>query len=287
MIRRLGYFIVVSVVVSLFLSGATSAVEKDRGLLVTPLRDYITVDPGKTGAYKIGVANLTHEPMDVTLYTEQFSVANYTYDYKFDEPKEDWIKLQATQLQLTPGKSKEVPYIISVPKDASPGGHYFTIFAAAKVDGGKEIRAAVVLYVTVSGDLIQTSAIEKENIPAVSFGGNIPFKLDVKGTGNTHFFIYVSGRLETWWGSASAPEAAHLLLPNTTRTVGSEIASPVLPGIYKAVYGYRAENGHRTERSKWIVYLPLWSVAIPLGLAWLIFLIVKRRRRLAFKKTNT
>jgi hypothetical protein len=289
-VRRFRYFIVVSIVVSLLFSSAVSAVDssqKDRGLLVTPLRDYITVDPGKTAEHKIGVANLTPGSMDITLYVEQFSVANYTYDYKFDTPKEDWIKLQTTQLQLTSGKSKEVLYKISVPKGAAPGGHYFTIFAAAKVNDAKEIRAAVVLYVTVSGDLIQTSTIEKEKVPGISFGGNIPFSLDVKGTGNTHFFVYVSGRLETWWQAPKASETAHLLLPKTIRTVGSEIASPVLPGVYKAVYGFRTESGQRTERSKLIVYLPPWSIAIPVGVGWFVFLLIKRHKRLSHDKLNT
>lgn len=290
MLGRLRYCIVVSVIVSLFISTVASAVDasqKDRGLLITPLRDYIDVDPGKTADHKVGVANLTPNPMDITLYVEQFSVADYTYDYTFDAPKEDWIKLQTTQLHLASGSSKEVPYTITVPKKGIPGGHYFTIFASAKVGDGKEIRAAVVLYVTVSGDLIQTSKIKKEEIPAISFGGDIPFSLDVRDTGNTHFFIYVSGRLETWWGSQSAVEMAHLLLPKTTRTVGSEIASPVFPGVYKAVYGYRTERGERTERSKMIVYLPPWSIAIPVGLAWFIILLVKRHKRLSQNKLNT
>lgn len=287
MVRRLRYFIVVSMIVSLLINGTAFAAGKDRGLLVTPLRDYITVDPGKTGEHQIGVANLTPNPMDITLYAEQFSVANYTYDYHFSAPKEDWVKLQTTHLQLKPEASKQVSYKIIVPKGAAPGGHYFTIFASAKVSQSKEIRAAIVLYVTVKGDLIHTSTIEKEKIPTVSFGGNIPFSLDVKDTGNTHFFVYASGHLETWWQTPQAPEAAHLLLPKAIRAVGSDIASPVLPGIYKAVYGYRAENGQRTERSRLIVYLPPWSIAIPIGIGWFIFLLLKRHKRTEHNKLNT
>lgn len=274
----------------MFISSAVFAADttpKDRGLLVTPLRDYIKVDPGESANDKIGVANLTPNPMDITLYAEQFSVADYTYDYQFSAPKEDWVKLQTAQLHLTAGGSKEVPYTITVPKKGAPGGHYFTIFASAKVGDGKEIRAAVVLYVTVNGDLIQTSKIKKEVIPVVSFGGNIPFSLDVRDTGNTHFFVYVSGRLETWWPGQPASETAHLLLPKTTRTVGSEIASPILPGVYKAVYGYRTESGQRTELSKIIVYLPVWSIAIFVGLGGFIVLFLKRRKHSSHKKVNT
>ena len=288
--RRLRYFVVVSVVVSLFLNSVVSAATtppNDRGLLVTPLRDYIAIDPGKTVEHKIGVANLTPNPMDISLYAEQFSVADYTYDYKFDTPKEDWIKLQTSQLQLASGASKEVPYTISVPIKGAPGGHYFTIFASAKVGDGKEIRAAVVLYMTVSGDLIQTSVIKKEIIPTVSFGGDIPFSLDVHDTGNTHFFVYASGHIETWWHMQPASETAHLLLPKTTRTIDSEIASPMLPGVYKAVYGYRTETGQRTEHSKLIIYMPVWSIAVLLGLVWLVVLFMKRRKRVSKDKLNT
>lgn len=275
-------FIAVLAVVSVLASSVASAESTPsagRGLLVTPLRDYIHVDPGKTANDKIGVGNLTSQAMDVTLSTQQFSVADYTYDYKFSAPKENWVKLQETQLHLAPGVSKEIPYTVAVPTKGAPGGHYFTIFASASVGGGKEIRAAEVLYVTVTGDLIQTSTIKKEELPRVSFGGNIPFSLDVRDTGNTHFFVYASGHLETWWSTGQASEEAHLLLPKTTRTVSSEIASPLLPGVYKAVYGYRTESGERTERSKFIVYLPVWSIVAFVGLCGLVALFVKKRKR--------
>jgi hypothetical protein len=285
MVRRYGCLLLVSLLAMSLLivpisQAATSP--KSEGLLITPVREYSSVAAGTTQSNILTVANITNKPIVVTLSVEQFSVADYTYDYTFMPAKEDWVKMQVTQFTLQPDKSQVVPYAIMVPANAAPGGHYFTIFATASLHTGaisSDVRVATVLYVTVAGKLIKTSRIKKETIPWISFGSDIPFTLDVQDTGNTHFFIYTSGKLIGWTARPAIEEPAHILLPGTIRTVESRIVTPLLPGVYKAEYGYKTDGGQTVNRSSNVIYLPPWSLAIPLGLGWILFILLQRRKQ--------
>jgi len=241
------------------------------GLLITPLRTYVTVDPGKQQNGSFTVADLTDKPMDVSISYEQFSVADYTYNYEFKPPIESWITFDQPQLTLKSGTSQEIHYTISPPKDAKPGGHYFTLLATTTVANGgapSRIRTALVLYATVNGDLQLTGQIVAQHIPWLAVGSEVSFSLDVKDTGNTHYFAYTIGQLYGPSAKGEAQETTHLLLPGAIRTIGSAIPAPLLPGIYKITYGYRTDDGQTIQRTGFITYLPLWSLLIPLGLAF-------------------
>jgi hypothetical protein len=254
---------------------------KNKGLFVTPVREYVDIAAGQSKNGTMTIANITDDPIIVTLSVEQFSVADYTYDYTFNEVKEDWIKFQSVQVALQPNKSQNVPYTIAVPTGATPGGHYFTLFATASLGKGtvtSTVRAATVLYVTVNGQLQRTSTIEKETIPWISFGGDIPFTLNVRSTGNTHFFTYVSGRLSGIFVKQDNKEETHILLPGTVRTIGSSIAAPLLPGVYPATYGYKTDDGQWVNKTKYVVYLPPWAIAIPIGGIWMGVILLRRHK---------
>lgn len=253
---------------------------KNKGLFISPLRSYIHVAANSAQHGTFTVANNTASPMSIDLSVEQFSVADYTYDYQFERAKEDWVKISQTQLELAPDKSQNLNYTVATPPKATPGGHYFTIFATAHLQGNpSQIRAATVLYVTVEGALVKTSIVNHTSVPSFSFGRDIDFSLDVKNTGNTHFFTYTSGTLSGFSANSDAPESTNLLLPGTSRIIGSTIRAPLLPGIYKATYGYRIDDGQRVQRSSYIVYIPPWSLLVPIGIAWFVYALHHYRKR--------
>lgn len=252
---------------------------KNKGLFITPLRNYLSVQPGKTASGTFTVANITDQPATIDLSVEQFSVQDYSYDYQFTPPRDDWVKLNKTQTTLQPNKSESIAYTIAAPATATPGGHYFTLIATTQIPGNPNtIRAATVLYITAEGKLLRTSSIVRTSIPAMSFGTDITFTMDVKNTGNTHYFVYVSGRLEGLSAKSDQPHITNLLLPGKTRTASSTIPAPLLPGIYQAVYGFKVDDGQIVERKQIIWYLPPWSLLVPAGIIWLVFVLRKRRR---------
>jgi len=272
--------LLVGAVLSCLPGGCSDALDaKNRGLFITPIREYITVTPGKSSTGTVTVANLTKEPMDVTLSTEQFSVADYTYDYLFQLPHEDWIKITTPTVRLAAGESRQVSYQTVIPKNAEPGGHYFTVLASTSPHPNEAVRAAAMLYVTVSGKLIKTSTLLSDTVPFISLGGDIPFRFDVRNTGNAHFFAYVSGKLEGLSAQRERNDAAHIVIPQTTRVLEGVFTAPLIPGVYKAKYGYKTDEGVSIIREKYIVYAPLWGWAIVAGMLGLLITWANRRHR--------
>lgn len=265
------------------------AVQEERGLLITPPRQYLDVIPGKTTKSSLTIANLTDNPLDVSLSVEQFSVADLTYEYAFEAPKENWISLETTQVTLKKTESRAISYVINAPENARPGGHYFTIFASTTLGEGKKVRTATVLYVTAAGEVTKNSSIVRSNLPFVSFGGDLPLQLDIKNTGNTHFIVYVAGAVQGLlpFSSPKPNEVAHVLLPDTTRRIDGKITSPLLPGVYKVEYGYRNEDGLEVKQMQHLLYTPPWSLALVAGLIWLVILLVKRRKNVAGTTTDS
>lgn len=261
----------------------------DRGLLITPPRQYLTVDPGKSTKSSITIANLTENPLNVTLSVEQFSVADYTYDYTFESPKEKWISLEATQVTLKKTESRAISYAVNPPVNAQPGGHYFTIFASADLGEGRKVRTATVLYMTASGAVSKQSSIIKSSAPFISFGSELPFEMDIKNTGNTHFIAYTSGTIQGLlpFQGQQPNEIAHVVLPDAVRRINEEATTPLLPGIYKFVYGYRDEDGKEVRQWQHLLHLPIWSIVFLAGAAWLVALLVRKlKRRVSFKKAT-
>jgi len=236
----------------------------EKGLLITPLRQYLSASSGQTIKSSVTIANLTDQPLTVTMSVRQFSVTDYVYNYKFEAPKNDWLHLDLTSVTLLPNQSQTVPYHMQIPVGSAPGGHYYTLFASANVSNGginTTIQAADLLYMTVKGSLVQTSRLENSSIRHISFGHSVSFSLQPIDTGNVHYFIYVSGQLHGLFVKATPTPDTHLLLPGKVRAVSSSIAAPLLPGIYKATYGYRTDSGQNITRSSVVVYIPPWFIA--------------------------
>jgi len=261
---------------------AASQPPKNRGLFITPIRQYLKINPRQKQDGSLTVADITDKAIIVTMSYEQFSAADYTYDYQFKPPTDKWITFSQTQVQLGPDKSQTIHYTVDVPKNASPGGHYFTLFATTTFTNDaapSKVRAASVMYVTVAGDLRLTSQIIAQHVPWLALGNSIDFSLDLKDTGNTHFFVYTSGRLSGPSAKGPGEETVHLLLPSATRNVAGNTPAPFLPGVYKMTYGYRTDDGQIIQRASLLVYLPPWSWAIPVGVGFLVWWWRGRRRR--------
>lgn len=252
----------------------------NKGLFITPARTYTTVNPGSTAHGGITVANYSGHPLNITLSVDQFSVADYTYDYSFSAPKEDWLKLSLTQTSLQPGQNVTINYTAAPPANTTIGGHYFAIFASAvAADGSNKdmLRATTVMYVTVNGALHRDSEITDSSVPVVAFG-DIDYTQDVKNTGNTHFFIYSAGSFNGMPQQKDATHA-HLLLPGAIRKVSGTIAAPLLPGVYTATYGYTTEDGQVVQRTSRVIYLPWWTALFVVGMLWIAIVLWRRFKR--------
>ncbi len=267
--------------VLLAVPAAASAVNNttgSKGLSISPLRQYLQIDAGHAKTSSITIGNLTDKPLGIALSVKQFSVANYTYDYQFSNPQNNWLQLDQTQIVLAPGQSRKLLYTVAVPTGTAPGGHYYTLLASANITTGElksTVQAAMPLYVTVNGTLIKTGHLQSSSIQRVVFGSNITYTLNPINTGNVHYFVYATGTLHGPLTKTVARTASHLLLPGAVRRMSGTISSPVLPGVYRASFGYKTDAGSSVMQSRYIVFIPPWFIALIL----IILLFASKFRR--------
>jgi hypothetical protein len=265
---------------------------KERGLLISPIRSYEALDAGDTKTRSVTVANMTNKPIVVTMSLEQFSVADYVYDYRFSQPKNNYVRLVENRIELKPFESHAVPYVIDLPATAAPGGEYYTFFASATLGSGTlngTVRAASLLYLTVNGDLIQTGDVVKSSIPWVIFTPQIPYTIDIKNTGNVHYFANFTGSVAGAFYNSSPTGTSQLLMPKTTRRITGTVTSPLLPGVYKLNFGYTTDSGAKVSRSQYFLFLPPWFLVL-LAVAGYVFgkrYIKRRSARAETKKEPT
>jgi len=260
---------------------ATSA-PKDKGLLITPLRQYINLNAGSQKATSFTIANLTSAPLTINLSAKQFSVTDYTYDYRFAEPQTDWLKLSSGQITLQPNQSHDITYTIAIPAHTAPGGQYYTLFASANVSSGglkSTVQAATLVYLTVNGSLTRTSQLHQAHVQHLSFGKQINYSLEPINTGNIYYFIYVNGQLHGLSAKGATNPVTHILYPNKVRRLNGAIPAPILPGIYHATFGYKADGGQSITRSSYVIFIPPWFIALLLATTLLLAKYFSKRKR--------
>jgi hypothetical protein len=262
----------------------------NRGLYISPLRSYLSVNAGDSLVRSFRVANLTEKPMTVTTSLEAFSVADFAYDYQFSKPKNDWIELVDKQFTLKPLEGREVPYRLNIPKNAPAGGQYYTLYASTDLgDTGLEgtVRAATLLYLTVNGTLTRTSQIVKSSLFPIVVGTQIPYSLDVKNTGNIHYFAYFSAKVDGLFYHREPTGTSQLLMPDKIRQIKNTIPSPFIPGVYKVTYGYSPDQGDAVYKTSYVVVLPPWFVILATIIAVIVIRITARRRATHITSTST
>lgn len=261
---------------------AQQTLPTNKGLLVTPVRQYIDVVAGVPQAGSLTVGNFTDKPLTVTLSVEQFSVSDYAYEYLLSSSKTNMILLSTPTVTIQKNENKKIPFTILAPPDTAPGGHYYTILASASItEGGvsSKVQAGSPLYITVAGKHITTNKLVGGSLQKFNIGASIPFALDIRNTGNVHYFVYTSGVLSGFLAEQSVSSSSHIVLPNTTRRLNGSIPAPLLPGVYKVTYGYKLEDKPPVGFEGYIIYTPVWSYILLLVLVWLIVHFVRHKKR--------
>jgi hypothetical protein len=172
-----------------------------------------------------------------------------------------------------------------VPANGAPGGTYYTFLASANIESGSiktTVQAAILLFLTVNGKLIYTSNLIGSSIQRIVLSSQLTYKFKVLNTGNVYFFIYVSGKLHGLGANVNGPSVTHLVMPGKIREFSGAIPHPFLPGLYKVAYGYMTSSGTVVQQSRFILYVPPWSIALVL----IILLVLNLRYTKGRKKRS-
>ena len=136
-------------------------------LTLTPIRLELSGDPGEIITQKITLINEKQTPE--TFYTsfENFTAEGETGNPTWSTPTDDlgtWMKA-TDSVTLLPGEQKNVPFTITIPKDAEPGGHFAGIFwgTTPKIQSGGQVaigaKTGVLILLSVSGPISEKGGI--------------------------------------------------------------------------------------------------------------------------------
>jgi hypothetical protein len=262
--RRLLYAVILA---AIFFPASSQAASES--LRVLPLRSRPVIESGQTLASTLEVKNSGSEPLLIRLSAEKFAVTNEQYDYRFEEGSEsDWVRFPVSEFVLQPEEQRDVAYSIAVPGNASPGGYYFSLFAAgeptAQSDAIREVkRVASLVYLEIPGDLRRDGKIVDANLVRLTFDRNLSYELRLINQGNVHYEVDSRLKLTSILNNQLSDfQLTGLLLPGTIRKLQTDIMLPVLPGIYKVdgTVSFPAEK--QNVPTRYVLYVPPWAILL-------------------------
>lgn len=211
-------------------------------LTITPPLIKNNINPGDVWQSSIKVVNNNSEATDVYVEVRDFKSGRESGTVEFLPPAAEgedshllssWIVIDNGPIKFEPYESKEITFIIDVPEDASPGGHYAAIMIGTKPPEG-EAKGAVInistlisslLLLNIGGDAVEEGKIREFSVPQSIYSRpEVDFTVAFENTGNVH--IQPKGDIKIYdmfgksAGSMSLNRGSEFgnVLPGATRT---------------------------------------------------------------------
>ena len=135
-------------------------------LTITPVRFEISGNPGDTLRGEILLINETDTAETYYSTFSNFEAQGESGSPAFVEPKEGlgtWIGTELDSVFLAPRQQKIIPFTITVPKDAEPGGHFAVIFWGTSPGGGGGVsigaKTGVLVLLSIPGDVREDAGL--------------------------------------------------------------------------------------------------------------------------------
>lgn len=258
----------------------------------------ITNENGGAQTYVISTRNITGMTDNGT---PQFS------DEYVDDPLEAayWLEPLQKTVTMDVGESKQVPYRISVPADASPGGYFAAFFVTREAEQALESGAGVGFHVAslvslrVKGEVFEDMQFKEFYTEGMSFftEPKVEFKARLENSGTVHQrplgIITIVDMFGKEVGLVRFNENGGAILPRFDRLFNTTwehdgFALGRYTAIASVLIGEDKKSTLTREVSFWV--LPLKEIGIVLGtLAVLLLLFifgVKRYVRNVLKKAG-
>ncbi len=142
------------------------------GASVSPPSFEIKANPGETRKDTIRLTNQSTSVITYEVKVDDFTVTGQeglvaVQDESKDHAFSQWFSITPSAFQLDAGAAQYVNFVITVPHDAEPGGHFATVLFQPKVVAKKDVSGASVvqrvgslILLTVSGQTKEQARIE-------------------------------------------------------------------------------------------------------------------------------
>lgn len=280
----------------LFLSCGSSALAQDNaGITLIPATIEERADPGTTQSHTLKITNVSGADKEYFIYKRDIKGVEAGGVPLFaDEGTErtgfeltEWLVLPTEPLKVPAGATVELPVVINVPADASPGSHFGGVFVSAEPPKLRETGAGVgyevvsVVSIRISGDVIDTARVRSFSTDKLLYGAkNIQFTAKIENQGNIMIRPRGPVTITSMFGSEpvviTVNDNQAGVFPGTMRDINFEWNDESLGfGRYEAILAlaYDGEDGQKTIDASLVFWV--FPIKVMLGfLAGLIIIVV-------------
>ncbi len=202
-------------------------------LTASPVKVEVTGDAGQTLRGEIELINEQNIPKLLFTSFENFEPAGDTGSPRFigaTDGLATWLRAQ-NQVTLEPGQKTIVPYTITIPKDAEPGGYFAAVFLGEQDPASQEAgevsiggKLGILILLRVSGDIVESAGLSEY---AANNGGRIFSELPISfsyrfsNSGGDRVVPLGDITIKNTFGGVATTFAANVnegsVLPNSTR----------------------------------------------------------------------
>ena len=269
--RRRHWLLIIALAAGFVLFGPwTGRAAAMQGIGISPTSQEVTVVPGAKATGTITVINDGDTDVQYKLYASDYRVSGENYEGNFTSQAAEarvspvtWFTLPAGTFTVKARQQVEQPYTISVPANATVGGHYGAVFVQTippPAKSGAQVaridRLASIFYLAVGGDLKTSGRIASFRVPLIQALSPIDAALVMTNDGNVHFMTDITAQLSTPFGKVGRPVTVRgEVLPATSRRFKLELPTDAPLGIYnvKASVSYAG----KIERvDQWMLLMP-------------------------------
>lgn len=161
-------------------------------LSISPLRQTITLDQGKSKTVRLQIKNNEDKKIKLRPQVDSFKIdpkKGYPI-FNQQDSAESWVRYDKNPLTLDPGEQKNIAFDITVPQKARSRAHYLSLFVKQesihdRASAGSRVGSLLFLYVSgaVDESLILKNFSTKNK---VNFGSPVNINLSLKNKGSIH-----------------------------------------------------------------------------------------------------
>lgn len=268
------------------------------------------VDPGQEMTGEVTVINPSEEPIRVMVYTA-YQVIDEEGEVTYVTPNRDdpdfaarptaWVRLSmpadakaignTPYLEMEPGERIPVEFVFQPPMGVAPGDHNVVLFfemfdLAAGAEGAvTQVRGRLGsrIQMRVSGEHVKRMSVRPLVVPTVVFGGEVPFDMTLRNTGNLDQRVSVASVLfdrNEREVAREEPLTASVVFAGNNRRLEGRVLSdgqPIGPHTLQAEVYEVDEDGNILELTEpvvesRVVWMIPWWVLIAAGATVLILL---------------
>lgn len=252
-----------------------------------------TLDSGQVISKELTVFNDGNEGYTFLVSAGPFSVKDEKYDPDYTTVNASneayrWVQFSKTSYFLKPWQSVKVPYTVTVPSNAAPGGHYAVLFAETQPpkpnDGSvaRKKRVGSLVYMTVNGDIQLKGKVESWSAQLWQKDSPLTSDVRISNSGNTHFQTDINVVYKDLFNRDKFTlNQPTLILPGTTRRIPINWQNPPAFGIFKVSGQVKMLDKTEQLPQKYVVYTPYWLIYAALGLVAvaLVLIVTKKVRK--------